>query len=222
MSASRGLFPGWAAAFCMLVVVSSAEATPQRVDVWGTVRNVLGDIHSVSIGQPFELMFVYDPSCPAVSWSTSTHARYRGPLLSGSFNVGNGTYAATDCIVFPPPLPQHNEIQIGNSVNDFVAVSAATDCLTAPPLDGHSLYSWAPLHLIDYQASAFQDVQLGPTLPPCTQFEDRQVDWSFHWSGEPKVLGHVSGYTVTPIPEPATLGLLGLGGLALAWARQRR
>ncbi|MBE3133323.1 MAG: PEP-CTERM sorting domain-containing protein [Acidobacteria bacterium] len=221
--ARRLLLSAWVSGLCTLVWVSGVSAAPQQVDVWGVVSNVLGGITTVKRGDPFQATFVYEPSSPLdIAWSTPSHGYYFGPLLSASFNVGNGAYATASCLCVPSPTLYSNEIQICDlSYVDVWQCGASNDGLAAPSLDGFSLYSWMPLSLWDEAASVFSDVQLRPTIPPITQFQNCTSQWSFAGDADTTFWGTVLGYTVTPVPEPATLGLFALGLLA-SLARRRQ
>jgi hypothetical protein len=197
-----------------------AEASPQRVDVTGTIVNVRAALTSVLIGDSFQETFIYDPSVQRLPSSPSDHAYYEGALLSGSFNIGNGKYVGSDCIRYRTDA--WNEIQVCNlSYGDYWIADAAYDGVTAPALDGHSLYNWF-FQLSDSTGKVFSNVDLSQPLPAFGQFKSSEVSWHFDSSSADLfVLGTIQSYTVTPVPEPATLGLLALGGVGALLRRRR-
>jgi hypothetical protein len=222
MATDRLRCAAWMLALLLVAWAADASASPMRVDLTGTITNVKSPLTSVKIGDTFQETFTYDPSTPAQSYSTSTTGYYFGPLLSGSFNIGKGKYVATDCVHVHSD--GGNEIMMSNNSNGDAWTSiVAYDSVTAPNLDGHSLYDWLILYLHDSTSNVFSGTALPSPLPSLSHFSNSEVSWHFDSSSADLfVLGTVQSYTVTPTPEPATLGLLAIGGLGAILRRRCR
>lgn len=183
-----------------------------------------------AVGDVFRLRFTFENSVPDLYPDIPTEGYYPGALLAMSLSVQGDTYD------FPiHPLPSASVFTVsnrtpGNTIDNFgfqtqnrddpaadtynVTFSVGNvDSPAPPPFQTDALPATPPnpadFMFASFYLYTFDEYPTGPDAPFFSDFLRGQVT-------------SLVDVSATPVPEPATLGMMGLGLLGAALAKKRK
>lgn len=215
--------PSWIAAFALLGAIGSPAATVSFTfeGTLTTVSDSGGLLPTdLLVGMPFTGSVAYDTSAVADSAPgdpANAYYRFQGPAANDftlTINLGPHTITVDPSPVLP------NEVYVGYGASHQVEYQARYNLFNGARPPG-SIVDWhASLVLYDPTATALASDAIPQSPLSLGDFSDPYFYFGASNGADTYTLfGEIT--TLTPVPEPASTGLIGCGAAAI-WLLRRR
>jgi hypothetical protein len=224
----KGILKIWLALVVSLVIVAPASATILTVEVTGVVDyfNTEGGFAldgSVGLGSSMAGTTIYDTEAPNLL-PPGDNAQYA--IISISMTIGNYTFTHDPMSVDPPLFRVFTVDPVYVASSNALRFDGTVYIDSSPKTYDDITWGWTYLELFNLWTNSSEyipTVELPDldTWPELSVFDERKVfNASFYDESNRnfQIYGEIT--SLTPTPEPCTLLLLALGGLALLRKRK--